>query len=85
MAKKRTNAAPAEKVKAEQKTIEAPAAEVTDDAAPAESAEAPAAEEKPAFDAPLVDIIKINQFKRNNPRLYKLLIDEYEATKGGAK
>lgn len=96
MAKKRNNAAPAEEVKAEAKTTEANAAEATaaeatadeataeeatDDATPAESAEAPKKEAKPVFNAPLVDIIKINQFKRNNPRLYKLLIDEYEATK----
>ena len=83
MAKKRSIAAPAKEVKDAQKTNEAPAAESPKtDAAPAKEVKDA---QKPVFDAPLVDIIKIKQFKRNNPRLYKLLIDEYEATKGGAK
>lgn len=94
MAKKKTNVAPAEEAKTVQ-TVEATKTEVPAADAPAEGAEAtdtPAEEQpkeeqpkeasKPVFDAPLIDIIKIQQFKRNNPRLYKLLIDEFKATNG---
>lgn len=65
------------------KKVNAEPAEEVKEVQPKE--EQPKEAPKPVFDAPLVDLIKIHQFKRNNPRMYKLLIDEYEATKGGAQ